>query len=276
MTRSPWLLVLALAGAAVPLLVGAVPGPPAPPAPPSPAPPSLDSAEAARLLDRAADACSPPRAAWLEMTLWQRHHDGEGPREVEGRYLTAPDDRLRLELKVRVGRTLGRLTVVSDGTRLWRHLSMDGEQTGLVQIELPRSPDRVDPAVAEARAALLREQAVGGVGALLRTLRQGMLAPGGEPARWKDRDVIRVTGTWPENPGKLAALPEALRPRHTPRQCCVYLDAVTFWPHRIEWRGGAKPQDTQVLLLELEFRDPVLNRPLPPDRCAREFAFTPG
>jgi hypothetical protein len=26
----------------------------------------------------------------------------------------------------------------------------------------------------------------------------------------------------------------------------------------------------------LEFRDPVLNRPLSPERCAEEFAFHPG
>jgi hypothetical protein len=89
-------------------------------------------------------------------------------------------------------------------------------------------------------------------------------------------DVIQVSGSWPEDAAKLAELADWQRPRYPPRLCRISLDAKTLWPCRVEWWGGVKPGDASVPLLELEFRDAVLNRPLPPERCAREFTWSPG
>ncbi len=280
MARYPWLLVLTAVGTAVLMLTGAVsPQPPAsPPAAPSALPPVRhDGAEAADLLDRAADAYSPPRASWLQMGLWQRHHGEEGALEIHGRYVAAPDYRLRLELKVRVGRTQGDLTVVCDGKAVWQYLRLNGRKRGLIQVELPTPKEGESPATVEAaRTELLRKEAFLGVGPLLRVLRQGMVGMRREPARWKGADAVRVTGAWRADPGKLAGIPEPLRPRNVPRECSVLLDGRTLWPHRIEWRGDPRTEKETGLLLEVEFRDPVFGRPLSPERCAQEFAFTPG
>jgi hypothetical protein len=61
-----------------------------------------------------------------------------------------------------------------------------------------------------------------------------------------------------------------------PRQCHLYLDAQTLWPGRVEWWGPAAPGGGEVLVAQVEFRNPVVNRPLTAEVCARLFAFEPG
>ncbi|MCI0464812.1 MAG: hypothetical protein L0Z62_48425 [Gemmataceae bacterium] len=274
MARFPWLVALTLMGGAVLLLTGSVGRPSAPPAAPGSPVSAHESAEAAQLLERAARAHGPGRLGWVEMILWQRHH-GEGTtHEVQGRYVAAPDQRLRLELRVCVGQTRGELTLVNDGHALWQALRLDGGEPRLSQVPLPVMSEQ--RAADTARADLLGEQAFLGVGPLLGVLAQGMQAPRRQPGRWQGKEVIEVTGTWPEDSGRLAQVPESQRPRRPARQCKVYLDAQTLWPYRIEWRGAATESEPAPLLLEMEFRDPILNRPLPAERCAREFTFTPG
>jgi hypothetical protein len=39
----------------------------------------------------------------------------------------------------------------------------------------------------------------------------------------------------------------------------------------VEWWGPDPPLADDSLLVQMEFRDPVLNQPLSPERCAREF-----
>ena len=40
----------------------------------------------------------------------------------------------------------------------------------------------------------------------------------------------------------------------------IYVDAQTRFPFRIEWWGSAKPGQTPALLLQMEFRDVVVNQ----------------
>ncbi len=271
MARYPFFLVVGLVAAAL-LLTGAVSRPTAP-SPPLARPASAaESAEAARLLAAAAEAYSPPRLVWAEMALWQKVWDDGEIYEVRGRYLGAPGHRLRLELKTRAGRTDGQLTVISDGAVLSiaRRFGNDAPPIGRLALPVPEPPAGVET-VAAARDEMLRDQALLGVGPLVKALRERLRAPARENVRWNGLEVIRITGAWPEDPGKLARVPDWQRPRYPARLCSIYLDAKTLWPHRIEWWGGEKAQDRAVLLLEMEFRDPILNRPLTPEQCTREF-----
>ena len=61
-------------------------------------------------------------------------------------------------------------------------------------------------------------------------------------------------------------------PHSFPRQCRLFLDARTRWPHRLEWWGPAPPRKGDSLLLQMEFRNPRLGQPL----ADAEFAFQPG
>jgi hypothetical protein len=283
MSRYSLLLILTLAGAAF-LLSGM--GDRQPPqhanaSPPVSTPPSTPAEvgpDPERLLDQAINSLSPAQLSWVEFKIWQQLREDGSVYEVTGRYLAAPGYRARLELHTRVGATRGELKFVCDGHQLW-HLQRVGKTAPIDMVwELPplqsgqpglSTPEGVD----RARTEALRKHTSGGVGPMLQALRTRLKKLQGKAVRWKGIDIVRVTGVWPEDPSQLLAVPEYIRPRQVPRRCSIYLDARTLWPHRIEWWYSERPTDTLALLLETEFREPVLNSPLPPDRCAQEFTI---
>jgi hypothetical protein len=276
MARAPLLLILAVAGAAL-LLTGMVNRQPAPLAESAPLAGQPDNGESRRLLEQAIVTYAPGRIAWAELTLWQRIMDDGAAYEVSGRYLAAPGHRVRLELQTQVGGTRGEVKLVSDGKVLWQWERLGAEAPRLSGVELPKlQPGLNTPEyVAWATGETLRAEAFAGVGALLQLAHERLHSLRSKAVRWKGLEIIQVTGDWPEDPAQLADVPDYLRPRHTPRLCSIYLDAKTLWPHRVEWWGSERPADPPTLLLQTEFRDPVLNRPLPPERCASEFGV-PG
>ena len=81
-----------------------------------------------------------------------------------------------------------------------------------------------------------------------------------ETGRWKGHAVVRLTGRKP---------PPV--PDNQPGECRLYLDAQTLWPCRIEWLGRV-PDRGDVLLVQMEFRDPVLGQPVHDEA----FHFDPG
>ena len=276
MSRYPLILILALAGAAL-LLTGMVnrPAPPASAVPAAQTNPAAEVSNPAQLLERAIAAFAPARILWADVKFWQQTQEDEAVFEISGRYLAAPNLRMRLELFTQVGATRGELKMVSDGQRLWQWQRIGTQEPGITLVDLSDlDPGKTAPAaLAQARADGLRDRGFAGVSTLLRTLRTRLQQLHGKAMRWKGLDVIQVTGTWPEDPAKLAAVPEYIRPRMVPRQCSIYLDARTLWPHRIEWWYSERPENAPVLLMQTEFRDPILNRPLPPERCAKEFTI---
>jgi hypothetical protein len=208
------------------------------------------------------------------MTLWQKVSLDDENYEVQGRYLSAPDNRMRLELKVQVGRTRGEVCVVCDGNALCTMQRLGSEAPLLVPNEIPAAePGKGRAEVAEKRARFLQDAGYGGVMPLLRLLRQRLQDLDHRIAVWQERDIHLVTGRWPEDAALLASIPEFLRPRCPPRKCRIFLDAHTLWPCRIEWWGSEKPGGRLEPLLQLEFRDPILNQPLSPERCRREFTL---
>jgi hypothetical protein len=83
------------------------------------------------------------------------------------------------------------------------------------------------------------------------------------------RPVIQLTADL--DPGALPAF-KALK--LAALSACVYLDARTLWPVRIDWSGADNGRATR-LLRQIEFRDPILGVALGDDECARTFSYHP-
>jgi hypothetical protein len=241
---------------------------PAPPADPVP------DAEAGAALARSLALLAPDRLRWLEVALWQRITAQGMSCEAEGRYLAAPGGRFRLDLKTRNGGCPGALQVINDGTCLWQTTKIGpGDQTTYRRYRLEEVQAALDdPATAPAvRDEFLRDQNCAGVLTLLPALRERMTWFRRERVRRDGRLLVKLSAAW--KPAEAAALvrPGTPWPDDLPRQVRLYLDPETFWPHRLEWWGPDPDRPDDSLLIQMEFRDPVLNRPLSAERCAREF-----
>jgi hypothetical protein len=238
---------------------------------------SATDPEALALLDQALAALAPERVQWLEATVWQQARCDDFTYRACGRLLTAPGDRARLDVNVMVGKTQGELRIVCDGQNLHRSIRVGGDAATVTRVALPVLKDgfKTPEELTRARAQFAQEQGMAGLEPLLRGLRQGLQHAQFQHQDWKGTDVLAVTGTWPEDADQAAALPDIFKPRFQPRLCRIYLDARTFWPHRLEWWGSEKPSEPNTLLVETEFRDAVLNRTLSAEQCAAQFAVPP-
>ncbi len=279
--RRPLLLAL-VAGTALLLTSAlAMPGPRpsvAPPPPPSTTSPSFDEAradpDAVALFDRALARLDADRLEWIEMGLWQQMTVQGLESEAQGRYLAAPGRRWRLDLQTRCGGTGGTLNVVSDGHSVWQALRVGNRgwvrfsrvelAPVLELLEAPGTPPRVAD-------EFYHDQAFGAVTALLPGLRGRMVWYHQEAMHRDGRVLVKLAGVW--TPEAAAALAPAGQPwpAGLARTCRLFLDAETLWPQRLEWWGPDPPRGDEVLLVQAEYRDPVLNRPLSPERCAAEF-----
>jgi hypothetical protein len=225
------------------------------------------------LLDRALATIQPDVVQWLETDLWQRVDLPGLCYEAEGKLLLAPADRFRLELTTSTPATAGSVPrrcelLVSDGTNVWSaHRGPQGDW-----IERPQ-PRESRPASAGTPPARRRPELLpgrGGPAALLAQLRTRL--------KWVRAKALADGRTVLEGlvlPGEGDA-----GPSKAIRACRVVLEAQSHWPGRIEWWGpGAGPSTGQkgdALLIEMEFRNPILNRPLPLERCVREFNLHPS
>jgi hypothetical protein len=289
MRISHFLLALLLAGGLVlaasafglpnvPLSLSPAPAEPAPPPQPSlpPAPPPAADAAAAVTLDRALAALDDARVEWLRAEVWQRVRVPGYAYEADGYYLKAPGGRFRLQVQTHVADQTGGLLLVSDGEELWQATRVgDGPWQGPAH-QGPSAPAALPQGLAalagkKAEKVPTPPVAPGGVAPLLRRLRERLLWARQEVAR--DGAAIRLVGVWPKENAESLAPAGSAWPACTPRQCRLTLDARTLWPRRVEWGGPVTSGGGEVLLAEVEFRNPVFNQPLPPERCAREFAI---
>jgi hypothetical protein len=218
------------------------------------------------LLDKAVDAVSPISLEWLDTRVWQKK---AGQHEVvEGRYIVGPHQRMRLDLKVRLGGNTGFVRAISDGQSLRQARWQKGQQPKLAVAVLPKLEGDTDPReLWQVRENFLHEQGFGGLWPLLRAIRSGLRRPRKQAGLWQGKSVIKVAGAWDASQDRLCQLPPSCRAR----RCNLYLDAATLWPHRIEWIGSDRPDDHPTLLLQMEFRDPIRNHPLSETDCARVF-----
>ncbi len=252
----------------------AFPPPPALPAAPAPA---ADTAAAATL-DRALAALDDERVGWLEAEVWQRVRVPGYAYEADGYYLKAPGGRFRLQVRTHVGDKAGGMLLLCDGEELWHATRIgDGPWKSTTRPERSETAALVESLGGRATKRHERVQgpvaAPGGVGPLLRRLRERLTWARQERAPEGEADAIRLTGVWPAAEAESLAPAGSPWPACTPRQCRLTLEARSLWPRRIEWGGPVAADGGDVLLAEIEFRNPVFNRPLPDDRCAREFTI---
>ena len=244
------------------------------PAPTPPKPPTPDPA-AGKILDEAIQA---KRLDWVETTLWQQVDVQGLTFQAEGSYLSAPDNRLHLSLVVHIGDTSGRLEVISDGTTLWETTQIgDGERTITKKVRLKDILESLNkPEVAkEMRDEFLESQSFYGVLPLLQSIQQRMVVIKKENSTWHGLAVTVLTAEWTHDVTK-AITNDGKNPwpPFMARQCRLFLDAKTRWPHRVEW-VGATPAREDAVIVQMEFRNPK-HEPLSPEVCKREFSFNPG
>jgi hypothetical protein len=231
-------------------------------------------ATAVNLLTDAGSRLEPGRAPCLETKLWQKGRLGRYHFEAEGRLVTGPEHRLRLELSTHNGRAVSSSLTVSDGISVWQgNRTGDGPWTDLVRIDVKRLlqpwPDDENPL----HDGIPRIPEFTGIAPLLSGLRSRMHWSRVDTVRRGGRPFIKLAGAWSETVRSTLALAEQPWPVALPRCCRLYLDPTNLWPHRLEWWGPDTPHGEDVLLLQTEFRDPVIDQVMTPDRCARDFTF---
>ncbi len=97
-----------------------------------------------------------------------------------------------------------------------------------------------------------------------------------EAAKWNGFDTIVLTADWAIDILK-SMTDDGKRPwpAAMPKQCRLYLDAKTYWPHRIEWLGSVPGKSENGVILQMEFRSPK-HEVFSLEVCKREFSFDPG
>lgn len=251
--------------------------PPQPTPPPdAPPPPKADKA-ATEALEAALKALDSPNLGWVETTLWERIDMQGLTFFAEGRYLAGPGHRLRMDLKVRQGTQEGRLEMVCDGKTLWEVFSIAGKRD-ITRVDLTQVGGMLkDPQV---RDEFFQNMTFRGVVPLLKGLKARMTFTKKEAARWNGVEVQKLTGEWTPFVLRQLYKNNPIPPRGEPglpRLCYLYLGAAApHWPYRLELWGPNPPRSGDVLLLQLEFRDPHWTPEMSAERVAREFSFDPG
>ncbi len=223
----------------------------------------LQNLTAEQILARAAANLDPAKLQWLRYKIWQKQDAEDLSFEAQGRLMRGPNKCGRFELTVRSGMEATELLTVSDGVGMAHSCRPPGKpaQVNTLKYQKPTnntsSSDHIE--------AILHAFGCSGPYHLLKDLEAKLenwqLASG----TWNNRTILRLTGTLKNHDDDSVVI--------TPRQCRVFLDAQTLWPMRVEWWATGERGD--ALLLQMEFRDAVINQPLSHEDCEREFSFLP-
>ncbi len=236
---------------------------------------------AMEVLQRAASRLEPPRLEWLRTSVWMRISLPRIAYEAEGSYILAPVERFRLELRTtHTGRSGGKssnggVLSVCDGRDLWLASRTGPEGWGKVSrlrvgaiLDGPDSPVKM-PGM---RDHFLRGTVLRGLVPLMRSLQIEL--------RWVRRESSAgeevLTGMW--HPSMMATLASSgsTWPEGLPKLCRLTLRGPTLWPARIEWLGDTDNRGRTPLLVEMEFRDPILGQRIREAEARRLFAFDAG
>lgn len=207
--------------------------------------------------------------------------------KAEGRYLQgnigANDQRLRLELTLKIARSQGSILEICDGDVLWSRYDIGDKENKKERKEPMITRRNVTQILDAARRKgenadnkLVADLSRGGLPALLASLERFMEFHSVKSGTFRDRPVNVVHGTWAANflaMMKDKSQPEnsGLLPSFVPDRVEVFLDTQTGFPLRIEYFKRQGTGDVFRPQLTLDFLDVVLDQPL--DKS--EFVFIP-
>jgi hypothetical protein len=244
----------------------------------APAPAPQADAAAERCLEQAIELFRADRINWLEVTIWQKAQLPGFTYEVDGSYHLAPGQRFRLEMHTHPTEGEGTVLSVSDGRELWRaERSGQGAWENVTHVNLSEVFAIMNgPAGRQLREEFLQRPHFQGMTPLLRNLRSQLVWARGEMLRQNSGERLHLIGVWSKEQALKHVAPNKPWLVGLPRQCHLYLDARSYWPQRVEWWGPHMAGGPDRLLVQMEFRNPVFNRPLSAETCARLFVFHPG
>lgn len=210
--------------------------------------------QATKTLKVATDLLDAKKLGWFETNLWQRVENLGLTYESEGKYCGGPDQRMRLDLEVKLGKTNGRLAIVSDGATVWNSTTVGSTPPAISRWDLKRINEVLSaPGTSpQLRQQFYREQFFAGLAPLIQSTEQHMTFTKQEIETWKGHEVYKLSGMAPE----AAAKPTASWPQYLPRSCRCYFDKTTLWPYRLEWWGPVPSGSEDAILTQMEFRDP--------------------
>jgi hypothetical protein len=244
----------------------------------APAPAPVADAGVEHVLEQALDALRADRVNWLEMAIWQKVQLPGYVYEADGFYRLAPGHRFRLEMHTHMGEAEGTLLMVSDGRQSWQAVrSGEGPWENVTRLNL----SEVFAVMSGPSETVLHEEFFQrphfqGMMPLLRSLRSRLVWARGETTRKAGGEQLRLVGVWSQEESAKFSPADKPWPVCLPRQCLLYLDSHTYWPERVEWWGPSAAGGVDRLLVQMAFRNPVVNHPLAADACERLFAFHPG
>ncbi|HEV3117470.1 MAG TPA: hypothetical protein VGY58_10470 [Gemmataceae bacterium] len=245
-------------------------------------PPKPDT-NANTALKNAIDALDPKKIALLQTKLWEQVDTLGLTFQTEGMYWSGPQNRMRLEMKVRVGNTESSLLVVSDGSWVWNELKLPKDEVRVSKYDLREiqkqlnAPNTMPTFVED----FYKNQSFRGLAPLLESLSPQMTFTKHETTTWKGQPAYKLTAVWNADIAKQISPAGQPWPGYTVRTCYLYLagdkSTPAYWPLRVEWWGPGQ-STTDQLLMAMEFRDPVVipaGRELPKEYSAK-FFYEPG
>jgi hypothetical protein len=285
----PFLLLVAVGGSAL-LLSGALAQQTTPPAQPSqtsrPAAPPPDAKaapaipepkadpKATELVNKAIAGLSPDKLGWIETAISQQVNTQGFSFQAAGRYVSGPDYRLRVELKLKVGGTQSESLAICDGTTVWNAVRVGEEPTAVSRWDLKKVQQMLNSPTMrpQLRSNFYRQYLFMGLVPLVQNVATQMVFTRTEPARVQNREATRVTAEWKADLASQLAKQSPPWPVYIPRTCYLYLSTQTpVWPYRMEWWGPTTPNGPDSLLVGIEYKNPQRINPDP-----NLFQYNPG
>ena len=223
--------------------------------------------DAKQLLQKALEKLDPKRTPWLKTKIRQTMTDKNLNFIAHGYLQRGPNHCARLELNL--GKH-GCFLVVSDGEVMAQVCKIPGAAPTVEVTHLPIPPDDSKVDAEALKEGYLDDKSCGGPGELLRQLHRDLGDSRLQTGLLQQSPVIQIHGNL--NPtSKKSDTFSANSACHA----CVYLDAKTLWPVRLEWWGAEKATLPSRPILCIEFLEPVINCVLSGEECMRTFSYRP-
>jgi hypothetical protein len=237
--------------------------------------PELAGVDPLLILDQAIHCYQPANVQWLTMKLWQRGEFQKMTYQIEGEYWEAPGYRMRLMLRTDQGTSPVRMEMLSDGKAFYEVIHFPGSDPVEKWFSFSPSGRPGVPVSEQMQKEIIRDKGYPGLTYLLHTVRQNLRDLRLRGVTCNGHPMLEIRGTWPNcapaEANKAARLPLKV----IVRECCLYLDRESFWPYRIEWWGIQEGDTAPRLILQTEYREPVINQPLSTEDADKTFSVPP-